>query len=156
MMLILTWSVALTSPIFLKRSLVFPILLFSSISLHSSFKKGYLLLLVTLWNSASIWVYLSLSPLPFASLLSSAICKVTSYNHCAFLCFFLFWMVLVTASCTVLRTSIHSSSSTLSKDLIPWISSSPLLSNHKKFDLGHTSVAWWSSLVASMEIWLLQ
>ena len=46
------WNVALVSLIFLKRSLVFPILLFSSISLHWSLKKAFLSLLAILWNSA--------------------------------------------------------------------------------------------------------
>ena len=38
---------------FLKRSLVFPILLFSSISLHWLLKKAFLSLLAILWNSAT-------------------------------------------------------------------------------------------------------
>ena len=38
--LIFVWNVLLVSLIFLKRSLVFPILLFSSISLHWSLRKG--------------------------------------------------------------------------------------------------------------------
>ena len=46
----------------LKRSLAFPILLFSS-TLHCSFKKTFLSLLALLWNSAFVWIYLSLSPL---------------------------------------------------------------------------------------------
>ena len=50
------------------RSLVFCILLFSSVSLHFSHKKAFLFLLAILWNSAFSWVYLSLSPLPLASL----------------------------------------------------------------------------------------
>ena len=62
---ILEWHVPLITPIFLKRSLVFPMLLFSSISLHCSFKKSLLSLLAILWNSAFSWVYLSLSPLLF-------------------------------------------------------------------------------------------
>lgn len=41
----------LLSPIFLNRSLVFPILYFSSISLHCSL-KAFLSLLAVLWNSA--------------------------------------------------------------------------------------------------------
>ena len=45
----------------LKRSLVFPILLFSSISLHWSLRKALLSLLAILWNSAFRWVYLSFS-----------------------------------------------------------------------------------------------
>ena len=44
--------------------------------------------LAILWNSAFSWVSLSLSPLLFPSLLSSAICKVSSDNHFAFLHFF--------------------------------------------------------------------
>ena len=58
----------LGSAIFLTKSLVSPILLFSSISLHCSFKKAFLSLHAILWNSAFSWVYLYLSPLP--SLLS--------------------------------------------------------------------------------------
>ena len=38
-------------------SLVFPILLFSSISLHWSQRKAFLSLLAILWNSAFKWVY---------------------------------------------------------------------------------------------------
>jgi len=97
--------------ILLKRSLVVPILLFS-ISLHCSLKEAFLFLLALLWNSEFTWVYLSLSPLPFTSLLSPAICTVSSDNHLAFLHFF--GMVLVTASCIMLQTSVHSSSGTLS------------------------------------------
>ena len=68
---------SLVSLIFLNRSLVFPILLFSSISLHCSLKKAFLSLLAILWNSAFSWVYISLLPLPFTSLLFSAICKAS-------------------------------------------------------------------------------
>jgi len=83
--------------IFLKRYLVFPLLLLSSISSHCSFRKAFLTRPIIL-----CWVYRSLSPLPFASLLSSAIHKAYSDNHFAFLHFFFGGMVLVTASCTVL------------------------------------------------------
>ena len=48
---IFAWNVPLVSLIFLKRSLVFPILLFSSISLHWSLKKAFLCLLAILWNT---------------------------------------------------------------------------------------------------------
>jgi len=64
------------------------------------------------------WVYLSYSPLPFTSLLFSAICEASSDSHFAFLHFFFLGMVLNTASCTMLRISIHSSSGTLT-ELIP-------------------------------------
>ena len=73
----------------LKRSLVFPILLFSSISLHWSLRKVFLSLLDILWNSAFKWVYLSFPPVSFASLLFTAICKASSDNHFAFFRFFL-------------------------------------------------------------------
>ena len=69
-------KVPLVSLIFLKRSLVFPILLFSSVSLHWSLRKAFLSLLVILWNSAFKWVYLSFSPLPLASLLSYLNCGI--------------------------------------------------------------------------------
>ena len=123
--------------IFLKRSLVFTILLFSSISLHWSLRKAFLSLLAILWNSAFKWVYLCFSPLPLASLLYSAISKASSGNSFAFLHFFFLEMVLITAFCIMSRTSIHSASHTLS-DLIPWIYLSLPLYNHKEFDLGHT------------------
>ena len=116
---IFAWNVLLVSLIFLKRSLVFPILLFSSISLHWSLRKAFLSLLAILWNSAFKWVYLSFSPLLFASLLFTAICKASSDNHFAFLHFFSLGMVLIPASCTMLWTSIHSFSGTLSRSSNP-------------------------------------
>ena len=82
------WNVPLVSLIFLIRSLVFPIPLFSSVSLHCSLRKAFLSLLAIVWNSAIRWIYLSFSPLPFASPHFSAICKPSSDNHFAFLCFF--------------------------------------------------------------------
>ena len=65
---IFTWNVPLVSLIFLKRSLVFSILLFSSISLHWSLRKVFLSLLSILRNSAFKWEYLSFSPLLFTFL----------------------------------------------------------------------------------------
>ena len=59
--LIFAWNAPLVSPAFLKRYLVFHILLFSSISLHCLLKKAALPLLPILWKSAFSWVYLSLS-----------------------------------------------------------------------------------------------
>ena len=63
---IFVWNVPLVSLIFLKRSLVFPILLFSSVSLHWSLRKAFLSLLAILWNSAFKWVFLSFPPLLFS------------------------------------------------------------------------------------------
>ena len=130
-------NILLVSLIFLKRSLVFPILLFSSISLHWLLRKAFLSLLGILWKSTFKWVYLSFSPLPFASLLFTAICKVSSDSCFAFLHFFPLGMVLIPVSCTMPRTSVHSSSGTLS-DLIPWIYLSLPLYYRKGFDLYHT------------------
>ena len=134
---IFAWNVLLVSLIFLKRSLVFPVLLFSSISWQWSLRKASLSLLALLWNSAFRWVYLSFSPLPLASLLFTAIVKASSDNHFAFLHFFFLGMVVITTSCKMSQTSIHSSSGTLS-DLIPWIYLSLPLYNPKGSDLGHT------------------
>ena len=98
---VFAWNVPLVSLIFLKRALVFPILLFSSISLHWSPRKAFLSLLAILWNSAFRCFYLSFSPLLFASLLFTAICKASPDSHFAFLHFFFLGLVLITASCTM-------------------------------------------------------
>ena len=58
--------------------------------------EGFLSLLDILWESAFSWVYLSLSPLPFTSLLFSAICKASSHNLFAFLHFLFLGMDLAT------------------------------------------------------------
>ena len=94
---------------FLEEISSLSILLFSSISLHCSIKKAFLSLLTILWNSTFSWVYLSLSPLPFASILFSAICKSSLDNLFAFLHFFFFGVVLVTAFYIMLWTSIRHS-----------------------------------------------
>ena len=77
---IFAWNVPLVSLIFLKRSLVFPMLLFSSICLHWSLRKAFLSLLAILWNSAFKWVYLSFSPLLFASLQDIIKCRFPGYS----------------------------------------------------------------------------
>ena len=62
----------------------------------------------------------------FAVCISSfhSICKASSDNYFAFFHLFFLGMVLITASCTISRTSIHSSSGTLS------IRSNPLSISH--------------------------
>ena len=72
------------------------------------------------WKNES----LSFSSLPFAFLLFSAVCKASSDNHFAFLHFFFLGVVLIPASCTMSRTSVHSSLGTLS------IRSNPLNNCH--------------------------
>ena len=87
-------NVPLIFPVFLKRSLVFPLLLFSSSFMHCSLKKSFWSLCAVLWHFAFSWMYLSLSPLYFASLLSSATCKVCSDMPSCF-CFSLGWLYLL-------------------------------------------------------------
>ena len=106
-------NVPLVSLIFLKRSLVFPIPLFSSISLHWSLRKTFLSLFVILWNSAFRWIYLSFS-LPFTSLLFSAICKASSDNHFAFCISFSWGWFWSPRPVQMSWISVHSSSGTLS------------------------------------------
>ena len=90
--------------IFLKRSLIFPILLFSSISLYWSLRKAsYLsfLLFGTLHLDGYIFSFLlCLSLLFFSQLFLRP--PGTTILH------FFFLAVLITASCTMSRTSVHS------------------------------------------------
>ena len=97
-------------------------------------RKCFLFLLSILWNCAFKWVYFSFSPLLL--LLSFSQLFIRPPQKTILPLFFL-GMVLITASCTVSRTSVHSSSGTLS-DLIPSIYLSFPLYNNKAFDLGHT------------------
>ena len=114
---IFAWNIPLVSLIFLKRSLVFPFLLFFSISLHWSLRKAFLpiiiipsyfLLLTVLWNSAFKWVYLFFSPLFFASLLFTAVSKASSESHFALLHFFFLGILSIPVSCTMSLTSFDS------------------------------------------------
>ena len=139
---IFAWNVPLVPLIFLKRFLVFLILLFSSIHLHWSLRKAFLSLLASLCNSAFKWVYLSFSPLRFTFLLFSAICKASSGNHFAFLHFF-----FLGRSWPLFLVQCHEPPSIVLQalclsDLIPWIYLSLPLYNRKGFDL---DIPEWSS-----------
>ena len=153
---VLVWNIPLISPVFLKRLLIFPILLFSSVSLHCSLKTAFLSLLAVLWISVFSWVYLSLSPLPFSSLHFSTIGKASSDNHFGFLHFFFFGTILVTVSCTVSQTPVHSSPGTLSTRSNPLNLFVLPLYSHKGFDSGHTWVAYWFSQLSSVWVWILE
>ena len=120
--------------IFLKRSLVFPILLFSSISLHWSLSKVFLSLLVILWNSASRWVYVFFSRLILTSQLFIRAPQTTIFC----LHFFVLVMVFITTSCTISWTSIHSYSGTLSIKYNSLNQFSLPLYNHNGFYFGPT------------------
>ena len=130
---IFAWNVPLVSLIFLQRSLFFPILLVSSISLYWSLRKAFLSLLAILLNSTFKWEYLSFSPLLFTSLHFTAICKASfaflflgdGFDHC------LLYNV---------TNSVHSFPHSLSIRSKPWIYLSLPLYNCKGFDLGLTWV----------------
>ena len=95
---IFAWNIPLVSLIFLKRSLDFPTLLLSSISLHWLLRKAFLSLLFfgTLHSDAYIFPFL----LCF-SVLFFSICKASPDSHFAFLHFFSRGTVLIPVSCTM-------------------------------------------------------
>ena len=127
---IFPWNVPLASLIFLKRSLVFPILSVQFSSVHFSCSvvsdsvHSFLLFLFTdHWgrliapcNSLKqpSGGYISFPPLLFASFILTAICKAYSDGHFAFLHYFFLEMVLLRVSWTMSGPSTHSSSGTLS------------------------------------------
>ena len=109
---IFAWNVPLVSLIFLRVSLVFPFYIFSLFLCIVHLRRvSYLSLLFF----GTLRSYFFFSPLPFASLLCSAICRTSSKDRFALLHFSFLLMVLVTASCTMPSyTSVHSSPGTLS------------------------------------------
>jgi len=139
------WNATFVSLIFLKRSLVFPILLFFSISLHCSLKKAFLHLLAILWNSAFDWVYLFLSPFLLASHLPSAICKAFSENLFAFL-----YIFSIGTICSLPPVQYYGPLSIVLQalfllDIILWIYSSLPLYIHEEFDLSCIWLTYWFS-----------
>ena len=97
---ILAWNIPLVSPIFLKRSLVFLILSFSSISLHVHWRRpSYISLLFsgTLHSVGHVFPFLPCLLGLFSSQLFVKPPQTTTLASCISFCF---WMVLVTASYT--------------------------------------------------------
>ena len=135
---IFAWNIPVVSLIFLKRSLVFSIRLFFSISLHWSLRKTFLSLLPILWNSAFRWIYLSFIfwlSLLFFSQLFVAPPLIVILPSCISFSLGWFWSPPPHVQCykppsTVLQELYLS-------DLIPWINLSLPLYNCKEFDLGH-------------------
>ena len=127
----LAWNVPLVSLTFLKRFLVFSILLFASISLHCSLKKDFLSLLAIFRDSAFRWVYLSSSLFPSLLFFSQLFVRPLQTATVPFCISFSWkWFSSPPPSCTMLGTFNCSSSRTLS-DIIPWIYLSLPLYNHK-------------------------
>ena len=121
--------------ILLKRSLVFPILLFSYISLHWSLRKAFLSLLAILWNTAFRCLYLSFSPLLFTSLIFTAICKASSAILLFCISFSCEWSwSLSPIQCHEPLSIVHQA--LCLPDLVPWIYLSLPLYNRKGVDLG--------------------
>ena len=117
---IFAWNVSLVSLIFLKISLVFPILLFFLYFLALITEEGFL---ISPWYSLELCIQMGISFLfCFAFCFSSfhSYFKASSDSLFAFLHFFFLRMVLIPVSCTMSWTSVRSSSGTLS------IRSSPL------------------------------
>jgi len=132
---IFAWNVPLVSLIFLKRSLLFPILLFSSTSL---LRKAFLSLLAILWNSAFKWVYLFFSPLLFTSLLSQLSVRPPQTAILLF-CISFPWgrsWSLPPVQCHEPPSIVHQA--LCLSDLVPYIYFSVQLYNHKEFNLDHT------------------
>ena len=130
------WNVPLVSLIFLKRSLVFPIRLFSSISLHWSLRKAYLSLLFvgTLHSNRTIFPFLLCLSLLFFSQLFVRLPQTTILTFCISFSWWWSWS-LPPVQCheppsTVLQALFLS-------DLIRWIYLPLPLYNRKGFDLGH-------------------
>ena len=142
-------NVPLVSIIFLKRSLVFPILLLSSISLHWSLRKASYLLLFfgTLHSNRCLFPFpLCLEFLFFSQLFVRPIQTTI----------LLFWISFSWGrSWSLPPVQCHKPLSIVHQvlclsDLIPWIYFSLLLYNHKEFDLGHTWTVQWFSLLSSI------
>ena len=112
--------------------------------LHCSLKT-FLSLLAILWNSAFKWIYLPFSPLPVASLLSSAIWRLSQITILPFCISFSWgWSWSLSPIQCQEPPSIVLQALCLSF-LIPWICLSLWLYSLKGFDLGHTWMVWWFS-----------
>ena len=97
LVMIFAWNVPLLSPIFLNSSLVFPILLFFSISLHCSLKKAsYLSLLFsrTLYSVWYIFPFLHCLSLLFFSHLFVRLPQTIILSSCISFSWGWFWSLL--------------------------------------------------------------
>ena len=142
---ILAWNVPLICSVFMKRPLIFPILLFSSISLHCSFKKASsspsLLFPGTLHSVRYLSRFLPCLLFFFSPQLFVKPPQTTTLLSCiSFFFFFLRWVwSLPLVQCHELLSIVLQT--LWLPDLIPSISLSSALYNHKGFDLGPTWMA---------------
>ena len=147
---ILAWNVPLLSPVFLKRSLVFAILLFSSVSLYYSFKKAFFSLLAVLWNSAFSSLYLAVLSYLWLLLIAWLFVKPPQISTLPFcISFHLGWFW------SLLPVRCYESPSIVLQALCPsnliyWIYLLLPLYKFKRCDLGHTWMVWLFSLLSSI------
>ena len=134
---IFTWNVPYISLIFLKRSLVFPILLFSSISLHCSFKKVYLSLLFSgaLHSDGYIFPFLPCLSHHFFPQVFIKSPQTTTLPSCISFSLGWFWSLPPIQCYEPPSTVVHV---LCLSDPIPWIYSWLPLNSYKGFDLSHT------------------
>ena len=150
----LAWNAPLLSSVFLKISLVFPILVFSFMSLHCSFKKAFLspfLFSGTLLSVRYIFPFLLCLLFLFFSQLFVKPPQTTTLPSC--IAFSLGWlwslttvqcffgMILVTALYICYKPLLILLQALCLSDLIPWIYLSLPLYSHKEFGLGYTWIA---------------
>ena len=109
------------------------------------FPKAHLLFFGTLHSDGYTFPFLLCLSLLFFSQLFVRPPQINIFHFCVFL----LGIVLITASYTILQTSIHVLQALCLSDLIPWIYLSLPLYDYKGFDLGHTWMAWWFSLLSS-------
>ena len=133
---IFAWNVPLVSLIFYKGSLVFAILLFSSVFLHCSLKKAFLSLRA-LWNCAFRWYvfpFLLCLALLFSSQLFVRPPQTTVLPFCIPFSWWWFWPLPPVQCYKHLSTVLQA---LCLSGLIHWVCLSPPLYNHKGFDFGH-------------------
>ena len=132
---IFAWNVPLVSLIFLKRSLVFPILLFSSISLQCSLKKASyhsLPLFGTLHSDGYVFPFFLCLSLLFFSQLFAKPPQTTIMHFCITFSWGWSWSLPPVQCYKPLSIVLQA---VCLPDLIPWIYSSPPVYNHSRFDL---------------------
>ena len=146
---IFAWNIPFVSLILLKRSLVFPSLLFPSISLHCLLRLSYLSLLFsgTLPSVGYIFPFLLCLLLLFFSQLFVRSPQTATLPSCISFPWGWFWSPPHVQCC---KLHLWFFSHCLPDLIIPWIYLLLLLYNHKGFDLGHTWMAYWFSLLSSI------
>ena len=136
-MAILVWNIPLISPIFLKRSLFFPILLFFSTFYSVQLRRpSYLSLLFsgTLNSVGYIFPFLPCFLLLFFPQLFVKPPQTTTLPSCIYFSLGWFWSLLPVQCYEALSVVLQT---LCLPDMILWIYSSPLPYNNG-FDLGHT------------------